>query len=489
MKIFTILFLSVSLPAIVFAREILHVSCFEETLSLQSLAGKIESDSPGSNSRYSFRLTTLPKGKNFIATARKMLPRFAYWGATAELACEVKGNGQFRLELYILYRDINGKSNLKIAESPLFNASPDKYQQFKWQYQFTQNSIFQVGAAITAFGEKTELNADNFIFSLHNDNDITPELNLIETIQGKTVNANFNVNTQKSSLRTFDGKQFVNTAYTGKSITVSSAPDSTMAGIISENSGAYTNIHYRTEKDWKRLENIARKIKLKTPLKLLVIGDSLSDFDRNENYIDKWAFWMNYYNAGKFAVRNAGVAGDYTTMALRRIKGDKNAFGAFRYANLENEKFDYVIIFLGHNDCRKSFRPAQKNYTPLVKTEQLEKNLRELFTVIKKRYDAKIIAVTPVASDFEVSKQRVADAIKKGSSHTIFGDPSLLDTYSQILKKITAEFDGKILDLLEISRKNDNIKKYFQNDGVHFNRHGHEFCAEEFLNFSLEHIN
>mgnify|MGYP003413624107 CR=1 FL=1 len=31
-------------------------------------------------------------------------------------------------------------------------------------------------------------------------------------------------------------------------------------------------------------------------------------------------------------------------------------------------------------------------------------------------------------------------------------------------------------------------KKYFQNDGVHFNRQGHEFAAEEFLNFSVKHI-
>ncbi len=488
MKKITILFLCISVLSAVFAQEILHVSCFEETLALQTLAGKIKLDSPGSSSKHSFQLTTLPKGKNFIATARKMLPRSAYWGSTAELVCEVKGSGQFYFELHILYRNINGKSAFKSIKSPVFKASSDQYKQFKWQYQITQSGIFQVGAAITAVGEKTVLNADNFLFSLHNSNDITPVLNLIETVQGKTATAFFNIDSKKSSLRTFDGKQFADAANTEKSIAVKSAVNSTMTGVISENSGAYTNIHYRTENDWKRLENIARQIKIKAPRKLLLIGDSLSDFDRNENYIDKWSFWMNLYNPGKFTIRNAGVAGDYTTMALRRIKGDKNAFGAFRYVNLENEKFDYVIIFLGHNDCRKSYRPSQKIYTPLVTPEQLEKNLRELFTIFKKRYNAKIIAVTPAASDFKVSTKRVATAMQKCTSHTIFGDPALLDSYSKILKKVTAEFDGNILDMLEISRKNSNMKKFFQNDGVHLNRQGHEFAAEEFLNFSVKHI-
>ncbi len=468
--------------------ELLKVVCFDEQFSLQTLAGKQIRITPGNNSKYAVRLVTAPKGKNFSAVSRKMLPRFEYSGSTAVVSADVKGRGKFRLGLHVLYRNAKGVTQFKVEQSPEFIADADKYNKFEWRHQIRQGNISQLGVIISADGENTALEFDNFVFSLRNANAVQAQFPLVEAAENTNVEVKFIKKAKLESPEAFNGVEFRPVEANSDILTVNVSPGSTHAGIIDAGSGSFSNIHYHKADAWQKIKQDAAKVKLAAPVRVLVIGDSQSDFERGHNYIDMWNYRMNLNNNGKFYVRNAGIAGDFSSMALRRLKGDKNAFGAFRYEGLENEKFDYVVVFLGHNDSRKTYRPDRKIYTPLVEPVQLRKDLEELFSLVKKRYGAKIIAVTPAVLDFEVSSGRVSSAIARGTSHTIFGDIKLLEQYSSILRETALKFDGMILDIFSAMLKNPDAKTFFQNDGVHFNRKGYEFAADEFLKFSIRNI-
>lgn len=487
MKKIVLFIFACMIAAVSGSNELQNVVCFKEQFALQTLAGRQSRITPGHNSKYAVKLVTAKKGKGFSALSRFMLPRFEYSGSTAVVSADVRGSGKFHLGLHILYKDGQGKLHFKQVNSPVFTATSD-YKKYEWKYQLNHGMISQMGAIIFSNKEKNEFEIDNFVFSLRNDKALEAQYCLVETAENKTAEVKFKVKGKLTAPKAFDGKKFADAEAVADTVTVKAAPKSNCAGVIDAGSGAFSNIFYYSPAEWEKIEKTAAKVKLKAPVRVLVIGDSLSDFDRGYNYVDMWAYRMNLFNQGKFYVRNAGIAGDYTTMALRRLQGNKNIFGAFRYIGLEKEKFDYVVVFLGHNDCRKTYYPKQKKYNSPVPPDRARKNLRELFSLLKKRYGAKIIAVTPFATDYEVSAKRVESAIKKNASHTIFGDVKLLGQYSTVLREAAAEFDAEVLDMFNISLKNPARKSLFHTDGVHLNLKGHQFMASELLNFSIKNI-
>ena len=71
--------------------------------------------------------------------------------------------------------------------------------------------------------------------------------------------------------------------------------------------------------EYDKFDAAARKIKAGKTFRSLIIGDSLSDYYRGRNYVNKLTFWLNKYNPGKFSFRNAGVAGDLLPRVKQRI--------------------------------------------------------------------------------------------------------------------------------------------------------------------------
>ena len=72
---------------------------------------------------------------------------------------------------------------------------------------------------------------------------------------------------------------------------------------------------------YEKFDAVARKVRTASPVHVLFIGDSLTDFYRGRNYADKLFFWLNKYNSGKFTFHNAGVGGDLLPRVKTRLLG------------------------------------------------------------------------------------------------------------------------------------------------------------------------
>ena len=83
---------------------------------------------------------------------------------------------------------------------------------------------------------------------------------------------------------------------------------------------ATSSIDVQPENVFRTTDEIAGRIKLNQPVSVLFLGDSLSDFYRGYNYIDRIGFWVGKYNPGKFTFRNAGVGGDFCKRMLDRLQ-------------------------------------------------------------------------------------------------------------------------------------------------------------------------
>jgi lysophospholipase L1-like esterase len=239
--------------------------------------------------------------------------------------------------------------------------------------------------------------------------------------------------------------------------------------------------------EWNRNAAVAKTINLKQNLRILFIGDSLSDFSRGRNYADKLQFWLSLNNPGKVSFRNAAVGGDYILRVRERLNGTVGGEAAYRqemYDELEQEKPDLVFIFLGHNDTRAT---SETNFAaPLVTPEAQEKAYREVIQFIRHKIGGKIVLVSASSSDFaicrEATKKRAQAA--PGKVQVLFGTPELMEGFNDVLKRLAAEYG---LDYVDVYRPTaDKASLFFPADGVHLTEKGHRFIAAELLNYFAE---
>ncbi len=452
--------------------------------------GTVQRVSPGHSGKWCLSLQPTLKNNQYKAVCRQWLPRLNYWGGKGTLKIMAKGKGMLRLGLFLARKNNKGQTCRRDLESPLFQVS-DEWREFKYDFRFTLPEIELVGVMISAEGKDSSILADNAVFHFSNPDLLRAENTLIELPAGKTAEVKFSADPKIKEVMLYDGAESRKQAASPNGeYHVRSVPGASFTGIhaLQEVGGAATLIHYRDESEWKRLDAMASQIRLKRLLRLLFLGDSLSDFDRGFNYVDKTVFWLNKYNPGKVTFRNAGVAGDYTLTVLKRLNGNPYVFGKFRYDNLLNEKYDYVFLFIGHNDTQKTWRPQKKSYIPTVSQEELNSSYRTLLSFIHRHWGAKIIVIAPVCMDFEQSEERCADAIKNNSVHTIFGDPVLLGDFIRITSAAAKEANAGYLNLYQASLNAGEKKSFFTNDGVHLTRQGNDFVAEQLLQFCMEYL-
>lgn len=464
---------------------------FSPWYHMQEHGGTVQRVSPGLSGKWCLNLQPTLKNNQYKAVCRQWLPRLNYWGGKGTVTIMAKGKGTLRLGLFLACKNNKGQTCRRDLESPLFQVS-DEWREFTYDFHFTLPEIELVGVMISAEGKDSSILADNAGFHFSNPDRVRTENTLIELPAGKTADVKFSADPKVQEVILYDGAESRKQAASPNGeYHVRSAPGASFTGILASKEaagGAATLIHYRDESAWKRLDAMASHIHLKRPLRLLFLGDSLSDFDRGFNYVDKTVFWLNKYNPGKVSFRNAGVAGDYTLTVLKRLNGNPYVFGKFRYDNLLNEKYDYVFLFIGHNDTQKTWRPEKKCYSPTVSQEELKKFYPALLSDIHKNWGAKIIVIAPVCMNFEQSEKRCADAIKNNSAHTIFGDPVLLGDFIRITAAAAKEAKAGYLNLYQASLTAGEKKSFFTNDGVHLTRQGNDFVAEQLLQFCMENL-
>ena len=236
--------------------------------------------------------------------------------------------------------------------------------------------------------------------------------------------------------------------------------------------------------DFDRTDALAKQVKLAKPLHILIIGDSLSDFYRGYNYVDRLNFWLNKYNPGMVTIRNASVHGDFVARVHDRLLGTvgkaKKVYEQSRYDRLFDEKYDLVFIFLGQNDART---PKKLNYAvPLTEPKAQYEGLKAIMAFIRERSEAKIVLISPSPCCAELIEARRA---KSKKNFVLFGKREFVDAYDLVNRRFCEEFKLDYVDILNPMRNYPNIKALYVRDGVHLSLIGGRFVADEILKYFI----
>ncbi len=250
-----------------------------------------------------------------------------------------------------------------------------------------------------------------------------------------------------------------------------------------EGKQAFCIVEILPPEEYARWEETSSSISLNNPLNILVLGDSLSDLHRGGNHIDKLVFWLNKHNPGKVTLRNSAIAGDFITRVEERLNwkyGKTDVWRLSDYRNIFARKYDLVFIFLGHNDTVASSR--NKYATPAVSLTDAEASYRRVIARIKRESpNAKIILVSPVASDVTKSRTVAENMVKWGHAGHIFGLPEHVTPFLAMLQKVAKETDCFYIDLHTPTQNAANRPALFDKGGVHLTPAGNTLIAWELL--------
>ncbi|MBT4814374.1 MAG: hypothetical protein HN742_24245 [Lentisphaerae bacterium] len=232
---------------------------------------------------------------------------------------------------------------------------------------------------------------------------------------------------------------------------------------------------------FREFEARAEAVKLPTPARLLIIGDSLTDQQRGENYVDKLAFWLERkLGPNALTWRNAGVGGDYISRVWQRMQGEAKAYRANMYENLFEPKPSHVFFFLGHNDTKVS---STSGYTKqCVDPVTFEEQYRLAIQKVKEETGATVIVLSATSSVFEICKANADKRKEAGKAHNMFGKPEELERFNAIAQRVAADLGCEFLDVYEPTRTYPDKPSLFNaRDGVHLSAAGNRFIALQIL--------
>ena len=225
----------------------------------------------------------------------------------------------------------------------------------------------------------------------------------------------------------------------------------------------------------------AKKAKLGNAKKILILADSLWDYDRGANAADRMNFFLRKAKGDDIKVVNYAVHGDLIDRTTARFKGDFATAGAghgkARYRNLKNETPDLVMIMLGHNDTTSLLCDnfASPRVTPDVQKAKYE----ELLAAIKETFPkSKVVLLTPVAVNYEGILKRCEDKLKVGQDPKArFGDPDKVGAFCKILAEVAVEHKLPLFDMYTPTEHLENKPSYFRPDNVHLSPRGYGLVA------------
>ena len=226
----------------------------------------------------------------------------------------------------------------------------------------------------------------------------------------------------------------------------------------------------------------AKKAKLGNAKKILVLADSLWDYDRGANAADRMNFFLRKAKGDDISVVNYAVHGDLIDRTTARFKGDFTTAGAghgkARYRNLKNETPDLIMIMLGHNDTTSLSRD---NFaTPRVTPDVQKAKYEELLAAIKETFPkSKVVLLTPVSVNYEGILKRCEEKLKAGQDPKArFGDPDKVGAFCKTLAEVAAEHKLPLFDMHTPTEHLDNKPSYFRPDNVHLSPRGYGLVAK-----------
>tara|TARA_B100000214_G_C23906838_1_gene599282 strand:- start:237 stop:932 length:696 start_codon:yes stop_codon:yes gene_type:complete len=206
------------------------------------------------------------------------------------------------------------------------------------------------------------------------------------------------------------------------------------------------------------------------PSKIVFLGDSITQ--QGEDFEDGFISLIRQnLSEDKFELIGKGISGNKVSDLLTRYKSDVLDLNP-----------DLVFIYIGINDVWHKYDFGTGSDIDLY-----EKGLRAIISDIKS-LGSKIVLCTPTVigentGDFELGNQfKDVETMEKMN-----GD---LDTFSDVVRKLSNEYETELLDLRKIfmdylaeNNLNNDAAGILTTDGVHLNKQGNKLIADQMIKF------
>ena len=206
------------------------------------------------------------------------------------------------------------------------------------------------------------------------------------------------------------------------------------------------------------------------PTKIVFLGDSITQ--QAEDFEDGFISLIRQNLVqDKFELVGKGIGGNKVSDLLTRYKSD--------VIDLDP---DIVFIYIGINDVWHKYDFGTGSDIDLY-----EKGLRTIISDIKS-LGSKIVLCTPTVigentGDFVLGNQfKDVETMEKMN-----GD---LDTFSEVVRKLSNEYETELLDLRKIfmdylaeNNINNDADGILTTDGVHLNEQGNKLIADQMIKF------
>ena len=209
------------------------------------------------------------------------------------------------------------------------------------------------------------------------------------------------------------------------------------------------------------------QITIKPNNKILFIGDSITDADRNHNEDQDLgqgyplllgAYLLNKYPAYNLQILNRGIGGDCIADLKSRWEEDCLELNP-----------EIVSILIGVNDVWHEMNTAEKLEEETL--QQFEADYRWLLKMLAHRTDARVVLMEPYVLPYP--KDRV-----NWRKH--------LDPRIQIVRHLANEYHAALIPLdgvLNTLGVENGFQTYTGDDGVHPTLTGHAAIAETWINY------
>lgn len=206
------------------------------------------------------------------------------------------------------------------------------------------------------------------------------------------------------------------------------------------------------------------------PAKIVFLGDSITQ--QAEDFEDGFISLIRQNLVqDKFELVGKGISGNKVSDLLTRYKSDVIDLNP-----------DIVFIYIGINDVWHKYDFGTGSDIDLY-----EKGLRTIISDIKS-LGSKIVLCTPTVigentGDFVLGNQfKDVETMEKMN-----GD---LDTFSEVVRKLSNEYETELLDLRKIfmdylaeNNINNDAAGILTTDGVHLNEQGNKLIADQMIKF------
>lgn len=206
------------------------------------------------------------------------------------------------------------------------------------------------------------------------------------------------------------------------------------------------------------------------PAKIVFLGDSITQ--QAEDFEDGFISLIRQNLVqDKFELVGKGISGNKVSDLLTRYKSDVIDLNP-----------DIVFIYIGINDVWHKYDFGTGSDIDLY-----EKGLRTIISDIKS-LGSKIVLCTPTVigentGDFVLGNQfKDVETMEKMN-----GD---LDTFSEVVRKLSNEYETELLDLRKIfmdylaeNNINNDAAGILTTDGVHLNERGNKLIADQMIKF------